>query len=147
MAKELEIPLESYFRLDQKVNDSTLLSLADLSIASQADWERAQEQYTSSPFFDPLSFVEGKDLVEKLASSVAALPERERLVVTLYYHEELTLREIGQILDLSEGRVCQILAEAVARLRGALGVKPREDVSARRTGGARKQSAKKPVRV
>jgi len=147
MAKELEIPLESYFRLDQQVNDATLLSLEDLSIASQADWERAQEQYTSSPFFDPLSFVEGKDLVEKLASSVAALPERERLVVTLYYHEELTLREIGQILDLSEGRVCQILAEAVARLRGALGVKPREDVSARRTGGARKQSAKKPVRV
>ena len=69
MAKELEIPLESYFRLDQQVNDATLLSLEDLSIASEADWERAQEKYTDNPFLDPLSFVESKDLVEKLASA------------------------------------------------------------------------------
>jgi len=146
MAKELEIPLESYFRIDQQVNDATLLSLEDLSIASEADWEQAQEGCTS-PFLDPLSFVESKDLVEKLASGVAALPERDRLVVTLYYYEELTLREIGQILDLSEGRVCQILAQAVVRLRDALGIKSSKNLSPRRTQEARKQSAKKPVRV
>ena len=114
---------------------------------SEADWERAQERYTDSPFLDPLSVVEGKDLVEKLASGVAALPKRDRLVVTLYYYEELTLREIGQILDLSEGRVCQILAQVVACLRGVLGMKPRENGSARRTPETRKQSAKRPVRV
>ena len=99
MAKELEIPLESYYRLVQQVNDATLLSLEDLSIASESEWERNQEKYADSPFLDPLSFVEGKDLVEKLAAAVAALPERERMVVTLYYHEELTLRESGQIVD------------------------------------------------
>ena len=147
IAKELEIPLESYFRLEQQVNEATLLSLEDLSIASEAEWERAQEKYTNSPFLDPLSVVEGKDLVEKLASGVAALPERDRLVVTLYYYEELTLREIGQILDLSEGRVCQILAQVVACLRSTLGIKPSEKVSARRTQEARKQNVKKPVRV
>jgi RNA polymerase sigma factor for flagellar operon FliA len=147
IAKELEIPLESYFRLDQQVNEATLLSLEDLSIASEAEWERAQEKCANSPFLDPLSVVEGKDLVEKLASGVAALPERDRLVVTLYYYEELTLREIGQILDLSEGRVCQILAQVVACLRGTLGVKPSEKVSARSTQESRKQNAKKPVRV
>jgi RNA polymerase sigma factor FliA len=147
MAEELEIPLESYYRLVQQVNDATLLSLEDLSIASETDWERNQEKYTDGPFLDPLSFVESKDLVEKLAAAVAILPERERLVVTLYYHEELTLREIGQILDLSEGRICQILAQAVARLRGALGIKPSESLSHRRTQEARKQGATKPVRV
>jgi RNA polymerase sigma factor for flagellar operon FliA len=147
MAKELEIPLESYYRLDQQVNDATLLSLEDLSIASEADWERAQEKSTTNAFLDPLSFVESKDLVEKLALAVAALPERERMVVTFYYHEELTLREIGEILDLSEGRICQIFAQAVGRLRIALGIKPRENGSAKRTSEARKQSAKKPVRV
>ena len=147
IAKELEIPLESYFRLDQQVNDATLLSLEDLSLASEADWERAQEKCTNSPFLDPFSVVEGKDLVEKLASGVAALPERDRLVVTLYYYEELTLREIGQILDLSEGRVCQILAQVVACLRGALGIKPSAKLSPRRTQETRKQNAKKPVRV
>jgi RNA polymerase sigma factor FliA len=147
MAKELEIPLESYYRVDQQVNDATLLSLEDLSIASEADWERAQEKSTTNAFLDPLSFVESKDLVEKLALAVAALPERERMVVTFYYHEELTLREIGEILDLSEGRICQIFAQAVGRLRIALGIKPRENGSAKRTSEARKQSAKKPVRV
>jgi DNA-directed RNA polymerase sigma subunit (sigma70/sigma32) len=59
----------------------------------------------------------------------------------------LTLREIGQILDLSEGRICQILAQAVVRLRGALGIKPSESLSHRRTQEARKQGATKPVRV
>jgi RNA polymerase sigma factor for flagellar operon FliA len=146
IARELEIPLETYFRLDQQVNDATLLSLEDLSIASEADWEKAQQKSTDNPFLDPLSFVESKDLVEKLVAGLAALPERDRLVVTLYYYEELTLREIGQILDLSEGRVCQILAQAVACLRDALGIKSWPQYS-RRTQKARKQNAKKSVRV
>jgi len=147
IAKELEIPLESYFRLDQQVNEATLLSLEDLSTASEADWERAQEKYIDSPFLDPLSVVEGKDLVEKLASGIAALPERDRLVVTLYYYEELTLREIGQILDLSEGRVCQILAQVVSCLRTTLGIKRSEKPSSRCVQEARKQTTKKSVRV
>ena len=150
MAKELEIPLETYFRLDQQVNDATLLSLEDLSIASEAAWERTQEKFTHDSFLDPLSFIEGKDLVEKLAAAVERLPERERMVVTLYFHEELTLREIGEVFDLSEGRICQIFAQAVGRLRDMLGitVKPKESVAAKRAGEARKTpSPKKLARV
>ena len=147
VAKKLEISLESYYRLDQQVSDATLLSLEDSSIVSEADWERTQEKCTHNAFLDPLSFVEGKDLVEKLAAAVAALPERERMVVTLYHYEELTLREIGDILDLSEGRVCQIFAQAVARLRIALGIMPRKKLSARRVQDSLKQRAKKPIRV
>jgi RNA polymerase sigma factor for flagellar operon FliA len=147
IARELEIPLESYFRLDQQVNEATLLSLEDFAIASEADWERAQEKHNLSPFLDPLSVVEGKDLIEKLASGVAALPERDRLVVTLYYYEELTLREIGQILDLSEGRVCQILAQVVACLREVLGIKPSEKPTPTRAHEARKSKVKKSVRA
>jgi RNA polymerase sigma factor for flagellar operon FliA len=147
IAEELQIPLESYFRLDQQVNEATLLSLEDLSTGSEADWERAQEKCTESPFLDPLSVVEGKDLVQKLASGIAALPERDRLVVTLYYYEELTLREIGQLLDLSEGRVCQILAQVVTCLRGTLGIKPSEKLLPRRVQESRKQKTKRPVQV
>jgi RNA polymerase sigma factor for flagellar operon FliA len=128
LARALEIPLETFYRVDQQLNDATLLSLEDLSISSEAEWERSQEKQSHSGFIDPLSFVESKDMVEKLASAVEELPERERTVVTLYYHEELTLREIGEILDLSEGRICQIFGQAVARLRLMLGVKPRESV-------------------
>jgi len=128
LARALEIPLETFYRVDQQLNDATLLSLEDLSISSEAEWERSQEKQSHSGFVDPLSFVENKDMVQKLTSAVEELPERERMVVTLYYHEELTLREIGEILDLSEGRICQIFGQAVARLRLMLGVKPREAV-------------------
>ena len=126
LARELEIPLDTYYRVDQQLNDATLLSLEDLSVSSESEWERSQAKQSQSGFIDPLSFVESKDMVQKLGLAVQELPERERIVVTLYYHEELTLREIGEILELSEGRICQIFGQAVARLRLALGVKPRE---------------------
>jgi RNA polymerase sigma factor for flagellar operon FliA len=142
MAKELELPLENYYRLDQQVNDAILLSLEDLSPAAEVDWERTQEKYAANGLLDPLSFVESKDLVEKLAAAINTLPEREQLVVTLYYHEEMTLREIGEILELSEGRICQIFAQAVGRLRTALDVKPRE-TRAKKSPETRKTPAAK----
>jgi RNA polymerase sigma factor for flagellar operon FliA len=120
MAKELGVSLDEYYRVDQKVSDATLLSLEDLSAASEEEWRRAQEKFASNPFQDPLVCVEGKDLVQKLTSAIDTLPERERLVVSLYYHEELTLREIGEMLELTEGRICQIHSQAVSRLRQAL---------------------------
>jgi RNA polymerase sigma factor FliA len=150
MSKELEIPLEIYYRLDQQVNDATLLSLDDLTVASEAEWKETHQKFTQNAYLDPLSFVESKDLVDKLAVAVDGLPERERMVVQLYYHEELTLREIGEILGLSEGRICQIFAQAVRLLRGALGVavKPKNRSSTKRPAVVRKpQSSMKPVRV
>lgn len=150
MAKELAIPLETYFRIDQQINDAALLSLEDLSIASEADWDQAQEQFTHNPFLDPLSFVENQDLLTKLAVALEKLSERERMIVTLYYHEELTLREIGQILNLSEGRICQIFKQVVARLRTMLDlhVEPKEmDDGARTAPGRAAKAGMKPVRV
>lgn len=121
MAGELGVSLDEYYRVDQKVSDATLLSLEDLSIASEEEWRKAQDKFANNPFQDPLVCIEGKDLVEKLTAAIDVLPERERLVVTLYYHEELTLREIGEMLGLTEGRICQIHSQAVTRLRQALG--------------------------
>lgn len=121
MANELGVSLDEYYRVDQKVSDATLLSLEDLSVASEEDWRKTQDKFSNNPFQDPLVCVEGKDLVEKLTAAIDVLPERERLVVSLYYHEELTLREIGEMLNLTEGRICQIHSQAVTRLRQALG--------------------------
>lgn len=147
MAKELAIPLDNYFRVDQQVNDALLLSLEDLSVTSEAEWESTQQSYNQNIHFDPVAFVENKDLVGKLASAVDGLPERERMVVTLYYHEELTLREIGEVLNLSEGRICQIFGQAVGRLRGALGVVVKTKDGAKRAGERKSQAAMKPARV
>jgi RNA polymerase sigma factor for flagellar operon FliA len=150
MSKELEIPLETYFRFDQQVNGATMLSLDDLNFASEADWDGAHQKFTQNVYIDPLSCVESKDLLNKLAGAVDGLQERERMVVTLYYHEELTLRKIGEILDLSEGRICQIFAQAVRRLRGALGVaaKPKNGSSTKRSADVHKpRSSMKPMCV
>ena len=146
LARELEIPLDTYYRVDQQLNDATLLSLEDLSVSSESEWERSQEKQSQSAFIDPLSFVESKDMIQKLGLAVEELPERERMVVTLYYHEELTLREIGEILELSEGRICQIFGQAVARLRLTLGVKPRE-TAVKRGEKRLPQNSKKTVTV
>jgi RNA polymerase sigma factor for flagellar operon FliA len=120
--------------------------LEDLAVDSASEWEGTQQRYIQNIEFDPLTFVENKDLVDKLATAVAVLPERERLVVTLYYHEELTLREIGEILNLSEGRICQIFGQAVGRLRAALGVTVKARDGGKRAAKAR-DSSMKPVRV
>ena len=120
LADALGIPLDEYYRIEQKVTEGTLLSLEDLSIISEEEWRKAREQFFNDPFQDPLTLLESKDLVAKMTGAIERLPERERLVVTLYYHEELTLKEIGEVLSLSEGRISQIHAQAVLRLRQAL---------------------------
>ena len=120
MAAELGVSLKYYYRVDQKLNEAMLLSLEDVSLASEEKWKKVQEEFCHRSFQDPLTFLEDKNLIEKLTTAVEVLSERERLVVTLYYHEELTLREIGEILNLSEGRISQIHGQAVLHLRQAL---------------------------
>jgi RNA polymerase sigma factor for flagellar operon FliA len=122
MAGELGVPLTEYYRVDQKVNDATLLSLEDLNVASEEEWRKPQEDLGQRPLQDPFAFVEGKDLVQKLTVAIENLPDRERMVVTLYYHEELTLKEIGEVLSLTEGRICQIHAQAILHLQASLGL-------------------------
>jgi RNA polymerase sigma factor for flagellar operon FliA len=72
------------------------------------------------PEEDPLFCCLRGELNEKLANAIEHLPERERLVMTLYYYEELTMREIGLALGVVESRVSQIHASAVLHLRAAL---------------------------
>jgi len=57
---------------------------------------------------------------EAIADAIARLPEREKLVVTLYYYEELTLREIGEVLGVTESRVSQLHTKAILRLKARL---------------------------
>jgi RNA polymerase sigma factor for flagellar operon FliA len=65
-----------------------------------------------------------------LGAAPARLPEREKLVVTLYYYEELTLREIGEVLGVTESRVSQLHTKAVLRLKARLSGGPRDHVDA-----------------
>lgn len=69
---------------------------------------------------DPQSTLSQTELKEAIADAIARLPEREKLVVTLYYYEELTLREIGEVLGVTESRVSQLHTKAILRLKARL---------------------------
>jgi RNA polymerase sigma factor for flagellar operon FliA len=69
---------------------------------------------------DPQSTLSQTEMKEAIADAIARLPEREKLVVTLYYYEELTLREIGEVLGVTESRVSQLHTKAILRLKARL---------------------------
>lgn len=69
---------------------------------------------------DPARIVDEEALKQLIAEAVDQLPERDRVVIGLYYQDELTLREIGEVLDVTESRVCQIHTQAITRLRTAV---------------------------
>ncbi len=75
---------------------------------------------------DPEMSLEQSEVREALAESISSLPEREKLVVTLYYYEELTLREIGEVLGVTESRVSQLHTKAILRLKAHLAGATRE---------------------
>ena len=72
----------------------------------------------------PTAALDETELREAIADAIARLPEREKLVVTLYYYEELTLREIGEVLGVTESRVSQLHTKAILRLKARLAGKP-----------------------
>jgi RNA polymerase sigma factor for flagellar operon FliA len=69
---------------------------------------------------DPQALVERSSFRDRVADAIVALPEREKMVIALYYYENLTLREIGEILGVTESRVSQLHTKAVLRLRSKL---------------------------
>ncbi|MCL2645311.1 MAG: sigma-70 family RNA polymerase sigma factor, partial [Betaproteobacteria bacterium] len=69
---------------------------------------------------NPLTLLEDADVKAKLIDAIQNLPEREKMVMALYYDEDLNLREIGEILKVTESRVCQLHSQAVARLRAMM---------------------------
>lgn len=79
-----------------------------------------QDMMEDPAALDPAAEAEKRELRNALAQALAQLPGRERLVLSLYYYEELTLKEIGQVLGMSESRVHQIHARAILRLRGTV---------------------------
>ena len=68
----------------------------------------------------PAEAMEEKDVKSELESALKRLPERERMIMVLYYHENMTLKEIGEAIEVSESRVCQLHAQAIMKLKNIL---------------------------
>lgn len=115
IAKGLDVSLEEYHRLLQEASGHRVFSYEELDVESHGGADSL-----STGVQGPLEGLQSEDFKRSLAEAIAGLPERERLVMTLYYDEELNLREIGAILGVSESRVCQIHSQAVIRLQSRM---------------------------
>lgn len=117
VAEELGLPLADYHSM---LKDSASSQLYSFEETYDEDNSTLEENELSQPLVSPLDGVENDSLKKSLAHAITQLPERERLVLALYYDEELNLKEIGQIIGVSESRVSQIHSQAALRLRANL---------------------------
>lgn len=115
IAAELGIGLEEYYHMLQDVSATRILSFDEIGYEDESGVEML-------PSGEPgmLDTLQQEERSGKLAEAVAQLPERERLVMSLYYGEELNLKEIGKVLEVTESRVCQIHSQALVRIRSRL---------------------------
>jgi RNA polymerase sigma factor for flagellar operon FliA len=119
VAAALGANIEEFHALVDQLHGLTVGSFENPSDAE----ERGESQinyYPDDGSNDPAARFESKELSEILAEAIESLPERERMVLSLYYHEEFTMKEIGALLGVNESRVSQIHTKATLRLRGKL---------------------------
>ena len=114
LAKAMNMSLAEYQRLLQDARGYQIVSYEDFSADEDDSF---LDRYAIDHESDPLNVLEERGLREALVEGIDELPEREKLVMGLYYEQELNLREIGEVLGVSESRVCQIHTQAIARLR------------------------------
>lgn len=115
VAAELDMPLEEYHAILQDASGSRLFSFDDMLEGDDSAMERV-----AGDMPNPLDGLQNDDFKAQLAEAISGLPEREQLVLSLYYDEELNLKEIGQVIGVSESRVSQIHTQAALRLRARL---------------------------
>jgi len=119
VSEHMGIPIEEYYRFLDEARAICILSSDDLppDYCEKYGRDDVLEKMNRN---NPFSLLARSELKETLESAIDSLPEKEKLVLSLYYYEELTLKEIGLTLDLTESRICQIHSQAILRLRGGL---------------------------
>ncbi len=119
VATLLEVDMPTFQKMLGEVTGVVLLSLEELGFGHGEERFRADESLaTSRP--DPLSQLLESEKVEVVARALDRLPEKERLIITLYFYEELNLKEIGEIIGVTESRASQIRSRGLLRLKSYL---------------------------
>ena len=122
MARELGVSADEFQETLVKISNSTVVALDELWAVSDASGDQVSLldtlQDPDAP--DPQQLLDASELKDRLADAIAALPEREKLVMSLYYTDGLNLKEIGAVLKVTESRVCQLHGQALVRLKARL---------------------------
>lgn len=119
VAKELDMSLKEVSQIENYINYISVVSLEDFIFSDDEDISLMSTVVDKdSP--SPEKTLEEKELIEYLEKAINKLKERDRIVLSLYYYERLTLKEIGKVLEVSESRVCQLHSRAIVHLRNEL---------------------------
>jgi RNA polymerase sigma factor for flagellar operon FliA len=117
LAEALGVPLDEYQHMLLESRGYQLLHYEDFQESEDSDFF---DVFLSANQHGPLDALEDERFRRALVQAISLLPEREKIVMGLYYEQEMNLKEIGQVLGVSESRVCQLHSQAVARLRSKL---------------------------
>jgi len=123
VAKSLNMTLDNYYRTLQIANNAVVFSFEDFKGKMKEENEiDIMESIPDPATKTPLELMEENSAKRELAHRINDLPEKEKLILSLYYWEELTMKEIGRVMNLTEGRVCQLHSQALVRLKAQMDV-------------------------
>jgi RNA polymerase sigma factor for flagellar operon FliA len=120
VAERLNVTVEEYYDLINQVRPVSVLSIDETSTFSSVDKVSILNLLESCKLNNPFIQLKLKSVKQIVTKAIEELPERQRLVLSLYYYEDLNLKEIGKVLRVTESRVSQLHAQAVVRLRSKL---------------------------
>lgn len=122
MADALGISVEEFQESLLQISNSSIVALDELWTVSDSSGDQVSllDTLQDPSAVDPAQEMDTAEMRDRLAEAISHLPEREKLVIALYYYENLTLREIGEVLGVTESRVSQLHTKAVLRLKSRL---------------------------
>ncbi len=121
LASGLNIPVEELNKLLLSISGTSVISLDDVwHVGSEGDEISMGDALESPESLNPEVLVEKTEVKNVISRAIQSLPEKEKEVIILYYYEDLTLKEIGEVLDVTESRVSQLHTKAVMRIKAKL---------------------------
>ena len=118
-AAELGLSLSDYQSLLGKVRGTQLIYLEDMGRSGEDD-DGFLDRHVADNDADPLNLLGDQRLRQALVAAIKTLPEREQFVMSMYYEQDMNLKEIAAVLNITESRVCQLHSQSVARLRAKM---------------------------
>jgi RNA polymerase sigma factor for flagellar operon FliA len=119
IAAEMGLTLADYQALLNKVRGTQLVYLEDMSRTNEDD-DNFLDRHVGDADADPMNLLRDQRLRESLVAAIKSLPEREQYIMSMYYEQDMNLKEIAAVLDVTESRVCQLHSQSIARLRAKM---------------------------
>jgi RNA polymerase sigma factor for flagellar operon FliA len=116
VAEKLEISIDEYHQMINEVSSGKIIGIEDLGVSEDVIVAQGSDSVRNQPF----EGMANAAFQNALVKAIGSLPEREALVLSLYYDDELNLREIGEVLSVSESRVSQIHSQAMMRVKSRM---------------------------